>query len=48
MLGERTVEGDSPVGETDPMRVGMTPSRPEHEEFRLKPGGPPSKAKYRW
>ena len=48
VLGKRTVEGESPVGERDAAPYERLPSRPEHEEFRLNPGGPPSKAKYHW
>lgn len=48
VLGELTVEGDSPVGERERVVVDVIPSRPEHVEFRLNQGGPPSKAKYYW
>lgn len=46
VLGKRAVEGESPVVERDLSVEEETPSRPEHEEFRLNQGGPSSKAKH--
>ena len=47
VLGKPVEEGESPVGETEDASWDGTPSRAEHVEFRLNPGRPRSKAKYR-
>ncbi len=46
VLGKRAAEGDSPVVERELTVEEETPSRSDHEEFRLNQGGPSSKAKH--
>ena len=45
-LERRTGGGESPVRKIRVHRLARYPSRPGHEESRLKLGGPSSKAKY--